>query len=109
MFFCGDTSYGPEFTRARQIHGETDIALLPIGAYTPRWFERRSHVDPMEAVRIGKDLGADTIIAGHWGTFALTPEPVLEPPRLFMKVPSPGVKKIVLKIGETYAPGRHCR
>ncbi len=108
MFFCGDTPYGPEFRKTRQAYGKSDVALLPIGAYTPRWFERNNHVNPAEAVRIGRDLGADTIIAGHWGTFAMTPEPVLDPPKQFMKVASPGIDKVVLKIGETIVPSRQC-
>lgn len=109
FFFCGDTPYGPEFQKTRQTHGNSDIALLPIGAYTPRWFEKHNHVDPDEAVRIGLDLGADTVIAGHWGTFALTPEPVLAPAKRFMKNPSPGIDKVVLKIGETFVHSRLCR
>lgn len=109
VFFCGDTPYGPEFRKMRQRHGKSDVALLPIGAYTPRWFESKSHINPSEAVRIGRDIGANTIVASHWGTFAMTPEPILEPPERFMKVFSPGIDKLVLKIGETFAPRQHCR
>ena len=57
------------------------LAVIPIGAYDPRWFMKDQHVDPEEAARIFADLGAAYAMAHHWGTFKLTDEPIDEPPR----------------------------
>lgn len=86
-FFAGDTGYSKDFAdiRARfadrQKAGGFDLALLPVGAYEPRWFMKEQHVDPREALRIHLDLGARRSLGMHWGTFALTDEPLDEPPR----------------------------
>jgi N-acyl-phosphatidylethanolamine-hydrolysing phospholipase D len=58
------------------------ITLLPIGAYEPRWFMKPAHMNPEEAVRAYTELGGRGLFVGmHWGTFRLTDEPPLEPPR----------------------------
>ena len=87
-FFAGDTAYSKDFAdiheRFAARHGGGrgfDLALLPIGAYEPRWFMKAQHVDPREAVRIHRDLGAEQSIGIHWGTFELTDESLDEPPR----------------------------
>lgn len=89
-FFAGDTGYSPDFAaiRARFASAQTpglgggfDLALIPIGAFEPRWFMQRQHVNPAEAVRIHQDLGAQRSMGVHWGTFALTNEPLDQPPR----------------------------
>src|SRR5690606_32060815 len=54
--------------------GGFDLALIPVGAYEPRWFMAEHHVDPFEAVRIHRDVGARHTIGIHWGTFELTDE-----------------------------------
>jgi N-acyl-phosphatidylethanolamine-hydrolysing phospholipase D len=89
-FFAGDTAYSKDFVDIRQHFarehtpeqgGGFDMALLPIGAYEPRWFMKDQHVNPEESVQIFKDLGCQRAFAVHWGTFQLTDEALDEPPR----------------------------
>ncbi len=80
IYFGGDSGYGPGFGEIGAIHGPFDLALLPIGAYEPRWFMASSHMTPEEAVRAALDVGATDVVCGHWGTFRLTDEDPLEPP-----------------------------
>jgi len=76
VYFAGDTGYGDgrDFRQIGQRFPALDLALIPVGAYEPRWFMREQHVDPAEAVQIFRDLGARRALGIHWGTFALTDE-----------------------------------
>lgn len=86
-YFAGDTGYSKDFAdiRARfaprQAAGGFDLALIPVGAYEPRWFMIEQHVNPDEAVRMHQDLGARRSLGIHWGTFELTDESLDEPPK----------------------------
>ena len=79
-FFAGDTGYFEGFAEYGRRFGPIDVAMLPIGAYPPRWFMRWQHMDPGEALQAYLDLGARTMLAMHWGTFDLTDEPADLPP-----------------------------
>ncbi|WP_415953613.1 MBL fold metallo-hydrolase [Streptomyces sp. KLOTTS4A1] len=79
VYFAGDTGYGHWFEQIGARHPGIDLALLPIGAYEPRWWLRDVHCDPEEAVRAAGDVGARRMAPMHWGTFLLSAEPVLEP------------------------------
>ena len=88
VWFAGDTAYHPEFAEIGTRCGPFDIVMIPIGAYEPRWFMERVHVNPEEAVRIYQDVSAahpaaeaPLMLGIHWGTFRLTDEPMDEPPR----------------------------
>ena len=113
-YYAGDTGYSRDFAdtasmfAARQteaLGGGFDLALIPIGAYEPRWFMSQQHVNPMESVRIYQDVKAKRSIGVHWGTFQLTDEPLDQPPRdLAMARQALGVKEAdfgVLAIGES--------
>ncbi|GGO36358.1 membrane protein [Streptomyces lasiicapitis] len=79
VYFAGDTGYGHWFSRIGERYPGIDLALLPIGAYEPRWWLRDVHCDPEEAVRAARDVGARRMAPMHWGTFLLSAEPVLQP------------------------------
>jgi L-ascorbate metabolism protein UlaG (beta-lactamase superfamily) len=76
VWFVGDTGYDAESFHAIALRcGRPDLALIPIGAYEPRWFMAPMHMNPAEAVATHRDVGARRSIAMHWGTFQLTDEP----------------------------------
>lgn len=80
IWFAGDTGYNPVQFKDIGAHiGSLDLALIPIGAYSPRSFMKPYHVNPDEAVRMHKDLRAERSIGMHWGTFPLTAERPTEP------------------------------
>lgn len=79
VYFAGDTGYGHWFKEIGARHPGIDLALLPIGAYAPRWWLSDVHTDPEEAVQACDDLGARNMAPMHWATFVLSAEPVLEP------------------------------
>ena len=89
VLFAGDTGLHPEFGEIARRHGPFALALLPIGAYAPRWFMRPVHCDPDDAVAAYAALSAAQAAthaasapvfgAMHWGTFRLTDEPPAEP------------------------------
>jgi L-ascorbate metabolism protein UlaG (beta-lactamase superfamily) len=81
IYFAGDTAYAPVFRDVRQRFGPVDLALLPIGAYEPRWFMQPVHMNPAEAVQAHLDLEATESVGMHFGTFQLTTEGIDEPLR----------------------------
>jgi L-ascorbate metabolism protein UlaG (beta-lactamase superfamily) len=81
LYFAGDTAYASFFPEVRRRLGPIDLALLPIGAYEPRWFMGAVHMNPEEAVQAHLELGAPESIAMHFGTFQLTTEGIDEPLR----------------------------
>jgi L-ascorbate metabolism protein UlaG (beta-lactamase superfamily) len=81
IYFAGDTAYVPFFSEIRERCGPIDLALIPIGAYEPRWFMHAVHMNPAEAVQAHIDLQVPASIAMHVGTFQLTAEAIDEPLR----------------------------
>jgi L-ascorbate metabolism protein UlaG (beta-lactamase superfamily) len=81
IYVVGDSGYGEGrlFRRARERHGPFKLAILPIGAYEPRWFMRDQHMNPAEAVQAYGDCGAELVLAHHYGTFQLTDEAIDAP------------------------------
>jgi L-ascorbate metabolism protein UlaG (beta-lactamase superfamily) len=73
-YFAGDTGMGQHFAQIRDKFGPPRLALLPIGAYLPRWFMKPVHIDPAEAVQAHQILGAQHSVGVHFGTFALADE-----------------------------------
>ncbi len=81
IFHVGDSGYGDghHFRTARERHGPFRLAVLPIGAYEPRWFMRDQHMNPQEAVQAMADCGAELALAHHFGTFQLASESIDAP------------------------------
>ena len=79
VYFAGDTGYPAWFGEIGRRLGPPDLALLPIGAYEPRWFMGPQHMNPDDAVRAHLDLGATISVAMHFGTFHLTDEAIDAP------------------------------
>jgi L-ascorbate metabolism protein UlaG (beta-lactamase superfamily) len=84
VYFAGDTSFGGHFAQIRERFGSPQLALLPIGAYEPRWFMSPVHMAPEEAVRAHEILGAKTSIAIHHGTFQLADDGIDTPQKQLM-------------------------
>lgn len=110
VFFAGDTALNPSFADIGTRYGPFDLALMPIGAYDPRWFMASVHMDPEEcvaAVRMLTGLDGKTphVLATHWGTFKLTDEPLDEPPmrmrRAWSAAALPVERLWILDFGET--------
>ena len=102
VFFAGDTGYGPHFAEIARRLGPPRLALLPIGAFRPRWFMGPVHLAPDEAVRAAADLQAGTSAAVHFGTFKLADDGQDEPAAELAKAleASPGRAFWVLGFGE---------
>ena len=109
IYHVGDSGFheGRNFAAARERHGRFDLAVLPIGAYEPRWFMRDQHMDPEEAVAAFRLLGAERAVGHHWGTFQLTNE-AIDAPRIALEAARAGAG---LKNGEflPLRPGQQTR
>ncbi|WP_437731035.1 MBL fold metallo-hydrolase [Sorangium sp. So ce1335] len=79
-YHSGDTAFFDGFAEIGRRAGAIDWAMLPIGAYDPRWFMQPQHMCPEEAIEASLLLGARRLVAMHWGTYRLTDEPPGEPP-----------------------------
>jgi len=114
LYFSGDSGYSKDFADTRERYaarqrpedgGGFDLALIPVGAYEPRWFMAAHHVKPDEAVQVHRDLGAKRSLGVHWGTFGLTDEALDAPPAALeaaRKVQGvPADEFFVVAIGET--------
>jgi len=81
IYVVADSGYGEgrNFRAVRERHGPFRLAILPIGAYEPRWFMREQHMNPAESVQALIDCGAEHALAHHHGTFQLTDEAIDAP------------------------------
>jgi L-ascorbate metabolism protein UlaG (beta-lactamase superfamily) len=81
LYIVGDSGFGDgrTFRHVAARHPVIDLALLPIGAYEPRWFMRDQHMNPDDAVQALTLCGAKRAVGHHWGTFKLTNEAVDAP------------------------------
>lgn len=105
VYHSGDTAFFDGFREIGERMGPIDWAMLPIGAYEPRWFMEPQHMSPEEAVSALCLLGAKALVAMHWGTFRLTDEPIGEPPEraraAFEKTALSNQELWILDVGES--------
>ena len=75
VYHSGDTGFFGGFRTIGRVFPDLDVAVLPLGAYEPRWFMSSQHMAPEQSVQAFLDLGARLFVGMHWGTFDLTDEP----------------------------------
>lgn len=105
LYHSGDTGWFDGFSEIGRRFKHIHVAMLPIGAYSPRWFMKYQHVDPDEAIKVMNAVGAKHFIPMHWGTFKLSDEPLDEPPLLLKKawqnIPNPKSSLSIPALGQT--------
>ena len=104
--FVGDSAHGPVFGEIGRKRGPYDLALVPIGAFEPSPLVADMHSTPEDAALILAELRATLGIGIHWGTFALSPEPLRDPADRFLAASDGNHRARVLRIGETLAIAR---
>jgi L-ascorbate metabolism protein UlaG (beta-lactamase superfamily) len=108
IYIVCDSGYGEgkHFRRVAEKHGPLRLAILPIGAYEPRWFMKDQHMNPADAVKALADCGAEQALAHHHGTFQLTDEaidaPVLGLHAALDEASIPREKFVALKPGQVW-------
>jgi len=106
ILFACDTGYGEIYKEIGKKFGPIDLTIINIGAYNfkPMFDKSIYHTNPEEALQIAKDLNSKRVIGMHWGTFVLSLEPIMEPPKRFLdnakKYGFKNDEAIIFKIGE---------
>ncbi|KAF2761375.1 Zn-dependent hydrolase/oxidoreductase [Pseudovirgaria hyperparasitica] len=96
----------PAFAQIGALRGPFDLGLIPIGAYSPRFIMSPMHANPYDSVNIFLDTKCRRALGMHWGTWVLTDEDVLEPPRILREaLRKKGIDEVgvfdVIDIGES--------
>lgn len=79
VLFAADTGFGPHFVQIAERFAPPRLALLPIGAYRPRWFMGSIHMGPEEAIEAHAILKPTVSVPIHYGTFSLADDGETEP------------------------------
>ena len=111
-FFIGDSAYSPTlFKEIGDKFSSFDLAMVTIGTYGNRKYGVNNHTTPEEAVMIGQEINAGSLMGIHWGTIDLSDEPPFEPPVRFREAAAQvgyNAEAVwLLKIGETRSLPRH--
>ncbi len=104
VYFAGDTGYSNHFKKASKQFNDFDLALIPIGAFEPRWLMKSSHLNPADAMQAHFDLRSKLSVGIHHRTFQLTDEAINEPNlqlQELIKKKKPTSPFITLAEGET--------
>ena len=105
IYFAGDTSFCEDILVEISQRFKIDTLLMPVGAYSPRWLLKNEHVNPEEALKALKIIGAKKMIPIHWGSFMLaldTPQKPIRILRKKIKGTDFENKVVILKNGETF-------
>jgi L-ascorbate metabolism protein UlaG (beta-lactamase superfamily) len=105
IYFAADTAMGKHFDIIRQLKGNIDYCILPVGAYKPEYMMKGLHLNPNEAIMAYKYLGGKYFIPMHYGTYSLSDEPPGEPIRLLEKASQGGKfsgKFMPMVVGEAF-------
>ena len=106
IYYGGDSGYFIGFKEIGRVYPGIDYALLPIGAYRPRWFMHYAHMDTREVLQAYEDLGAKYFIPTQWGAFQLGDEPVgypvLDLKRTMKESSFDSTRAIILDPGQIY-------
>ena len=106
ILFACDTGYGNIYKELGEKFGPIDLTMINIGAYDfkPMFDKSIYHTTPEEALNVAKDLKSKKVLGIHWGTFVLSFEPIMEPPKRFKEnAENYGFRKdevFTFKIGE---------
>jgi L-ascorbate metabolism protein UlaG (beta-lactamase superfamily) len=86
VYYAGDTGYNDFFKLIGEKYAPIKTALIPIGAYKPRWFMSPVHIDPAQAIQVHQEVGAELSIGMHFGTFPLADDGQMDPINDFNEV-----------------------
>ena len=106
IFFSGDTGYGSHLKEINEIFGKIDLCIIGVGAFKPEWFMGANHISPLDAVKAVNEMGANTLIPMHFGTFDLSDEPIGLPQQILETESKNGnlkAKLNVLTVGKAFA------
>lgn len=110
IYFAGDSGYFAGYKEIGRTYPEIDYALMPVGAYHPRWFMHYAHMNVEEMLDAFKDLGARYFIPMQWGTFQLGDEPagyaILDLKRTMRRTGFDSAKAIVMEPGQIVRTAR---
>lgn len=95
LFFGADTGY-TELIKQQLSGVPIDLAIMGIGAYSPKSFESR-HSTPEQAWKMAEEISAKWIIPMHWGAFKLSREPMEEPMVRFRHAASGQIEKVAIR------------
>jgi L-ascorbate metabolism protein UlaG (beta-lactamase superfamily) len=107
IYFVGDSGYGDGryFKRDKERFGQFRTAILPMGAYEPRWFMEYAHMNPDDMLKAHQDLGSPYTIPSHYDVFKLTDEgrgEALRALRDAMRHQKVNEKIKILEVGQYY-------
>ena len=103
IFFAGDTGFGPHFAAIKERFNDFELALLPIGAFLPRWFMQDNHLSPADALQAAQIIRARHTIPMHFGTFSLGDDGfTVAKTELHALASSSEIKFTILEAGDTH-------